>query len=580
MVRYFKKLFALSEQGAKDLVKAIISCMVTDISLMMPVGLIFLLLSEFVVPFMGGEQVESNLWFYLELCVLVLVMIGIFHYIQYNATFLASYKESANKRILLAEKLRKIPLSFFGKRDLSDLTTTIMADCAGLETAFSHYIPELIGSVLSILICSIGLFCMDWRMSIALLWVVPVAFIITAGGKKQQKKVNRINKQSQIERADVIQECIETVREIKANNQTENYLAKLDKQLSNDEKIQMKAELNTASFVVSAQMVLRIGITTVVLVGSKLLLNQEIDFLTFLVFLIAASRIFDPLSGSLINLAAIFSAMLQIERMKKIEEHSIQTGREKVGYNGYDIIFDNVGFSYNDGEAVLRNVSFVAKQGEITALVGPSGGGKSTATKLAARFWDINKGTITLGGTDISTVEPEALLSNYSIVFQDVVLFNNTVMENIRLGKRDATDEEVLAAAKNAQCDNFICNMPQGYQTIIGENGSSLSGGERQRISIARALLKNAPVILLDEATASLDVENETLVQAAISELVKNKTVLVIAHRMRTIAGADKIVVLESGKVAEQGTHDALIVKRGLYNRLWSIQSKASEWSL
>ncbi|MCB2362367.1 ABC transporter ATP-binding protein [Clostridium estertheticum] len=580
MVRYLKKLFALSEQGARDLVKAIISCTITDISLMMPVGLLYLLISELVGPVMGSKKVEPNLWFYIGASVMILLVIGIFHYIQYNATFLASYKESANKRILLAEKLRKIPLSFFGKRDLSDLTTTIMVDCAGLETAFSHYIPELIGSVLSIIICSIGLFIMDWRMSIALLWVVPVAFFITAGGKKQQTKVNLINKQAQLDRADVIQECIETVREIKANNQTASYLAKLDKQLAEDEKIQMKAELNTARFVVSAQMVLRIGIATVVLVGSILLLQEDTDFLTFLLFLMAASRIFDPLSSSLINLAAIFSTMLQVDRMKKIEEQPIQTGSEKATYKGYDIIFDNVGFSYNDGDAVLSNVSFIAKQGEVTALVGPSGGGKSTAAKLASRFWDINNGTITLGGTDISMVDPEALLSNYSIVFQDVVLFNNTVMENIRLGKRGATDEEVLAAAKAAQCDDFICNMPKGYQTIIGENGSALSGGERQRISIARALLKNAPVILLDEATASLDVENETLVQDAISALVKNKTVLVIAHRMRTIAGADNIVVLESGKVAEQGTHEELIAKRGLYNRLWSIQSQASEWSL
>ncbi|MGH4121909.1 MAG: ABC transporter ATP-binding protein [Clostridium sp.] len=580
MVRYLKKLFALSEQGARDLVKAIISCTITDISLMMPVGLLYLLISELVGPIMGSKKVEPNLWFYIGASVMILLVIGIFHYIQYNATFLASYKESANKRILLAEKLRKIPLSFFGKRDLSDLTTSIMADCAGLETAFSHYIPELIGSILSIIICSIGLFIMDWRMAIALLWVVPVAFFITAGGKKQQTKVNLINKQAQLDRADVIQECIETVREIKANNQTASYLAKLDKQLAEDEKIQMKAELNTARFVVSAQMVLRIGIATVVLVGSILLLQGDTDFLTFLLFLMAASRIFDPLSSSLINLAAIFSTMLQVDRMKKIEEQPIQTGSEKPTYKGYDIIFDNVGFSYNDGDAVLSNVSFIAKQGEVTALVGPSGGGKSTAAKLASRFWDINNGTITLGGTDISKVDPEALLSNYSIVFQDVVLFNNTVMENIRLGKRGATDEEVLAAAKAAQCDDFICNMPKGYQTIIGENGSALSGGERQRISIARALLKNAPVILLDEATASLDVENETLVQDAISALVKNKTVLVIAHRMRTIAGADNIVVLESGKVAEQGTHEELIAKRGLYNRLWSIQSKASEWSL
>lgn len=580
MVKYFRKTFALSEKGAKDLTKAIIACTLTNIALLIPVGILYMLLTDLLSPLIGGEKSEPNLWLYVGLSVIVIAVLVILHYIQYNATYLASYSESANKRITLAEKLRKIPLSFFGKRDLSDLTTTIMSDCAGLESAFSHYIPELIAAVLSVGICSIGLFVMNWKMAVALLWVVPVAFIIMAIGKKQQEKANRTNKQSQLERADVIQECIETVREIKANNQTESYLKKLDRQLAHDEKIQMRAELTVAQFVISAQMILRLGIATVVLVGGILLLNGSTSFLTFLVFLIAASRIYDPLSGSLINLGAIFASMLQIERMKKIEEQRVQVGKEKASYKGYDIEFNKVGFSYNDGDDILSNVSFVAKQGEVTALVGPSGGGKSTAAKLAARFWDISGGTITLGGTDISTIDPEALLSNFAIVFQDVVLFNNTVMENIRLGKRGASDEEVLAAAKAAQCDEFIRSMPKGYETVIGENGSTLSGGERQRISIARALLKNAPVILLDEATASLDVENETLVQAAISELVKNKTVLVIAHRMRTIAGADKIVVLENGKVAEQGRPVELMNQSGLYKHMVELQNQTNNWKL
>ncbi len=455
-----------------------------------------------------------------------------------------------------------------------------MTDCAGLETAFSHYIPEFIASVISVLFIGISLFIMEWRMALALLWVVPVAFLITAGGKVHQDKINLMNKQAQLERADGIQECIETVKEIKANNQTEKYLSELDNKLKASEKISIKAELHVAMFVVSAQMILRIGVATVVLIGSILLINGETDFFTFLMFMIAASRVFDPLSGSLINLAAMFNSLLQINRMKKIEEQPIQTGTELVSYQGYDICFEHVGFAYNDGETVLKDVSFTARQGEVTALVGPSGGGKSTAAKLAARFWDVTKGKITLGGVDISGVEPETLLYNFSIVFQDVVLFNNTVMENIRLGKRNATDEEVLEAAKAAQCDEFVNRMPKGYQTMIGENGSTLSGGERQRISIARALLKDAPVVLLDEATASLDVENESYIQNAIAHLVKNKTVLVIAHRMRTIVGADKIIVLENGEVAEQGNHEELLAKQGLYNRLWLIQSKASQWEI
>ncbi len=580
MIKYFERKFALSEQGAKDLFKAIIACTLTDISLMLPVGILYLLLSDFVSPLVGGKQVTSNIWFYIGLSILILAVLFVLQWLQYNATFLASYKESATKRIALAERLRKLPLSFFGKRDLADLTTTIMADCAQLETAFSHYIPELIGSLVSIILASIGLFFIDWRMTLALVWVIPVALLITAGGKRWQDRFTIKSKQLQLERADGIQECIETVREIKANNQTESYLARLDELLVESETSSIRVELNTALFVVSAQMVLRIGIATVVLVGSLLLVNGLIDFTMLLLFLIAASRVFDPLASSLINLAAIFSSMLSVERMQKIECESLQIGSDHVTYDGYDIRFDRVGFAYAGGKTVLDEVSFTAKQGEVTALVGPSGGGKSTVAKLAARFWDVDRGTITLGGTDISAVDPETLLSNYSMVFQDVVLFGNTVMENIRLGKRGATDEEVLSVAKAAQCDEFINAMPQGYQTVIGENGSTLSGGERQRISIARALLKDAPVILLDEATASLDVESETLTQRALSELVKGKTVLVIAHRMRTIAGADKIVVLKGGQVAEEGTSATLLAGDGVYRRMVELQTRSSEWKL
>lgn len=580
MVNYLRYKFALSEQGARDLIKASIACTLTNISLMFPIGIIYILLKEMIAPILNGENPSFNLGKYIALSIVALILIFVFQYFQYNKTFFASYTESANKRISLAEQLRKLPLSFFGKKDLSDLTTTIMGDCAGLETAFSHYIPELIGSVLSIIIVSIGLFVMDYKLSIALLWVIPVAFIIVVIGKVQQDKVNNINKQIKLDYNDNIQECIETIRELKANNKSDSYLKELDKKLKKSESIQIKAELNTAMFVVSAQMLLKIGIATVVLVGGMNLLKGETDLLTFIMFLIAASRIFDPLSSSLINLAAIFSTLLQIKRMQEIECQKIQTGIDNATYNGYDICFDNVGFSYNDDEQVLNDVSFAVKQGEITALVGPSGGGKSTAAKLAARFWDIEKGKITLGGTDISQVDPEHLLKNYSIVFQDVVLFNNTVMENIRIGRRNATNEEVIKAAKAARCEEFISKMPQGYKTIIGENGCTLSGGERQRLSIARALLKDAPVVLLDEATASLDVENETKIQEAISELVKNKTVLVIAHRMRTISGADKIVVLSNGHVSETGSPKELLNNDGIYANMVRLQKKSSEWKL
>lgn len=580
MIEYIRNTFALSNKGAKDLVKAIISCSISDLVLMFPVGILYLLIKEFLSPMIDNTQTEPNIIFYLGVSALIIILIFASQYMQYNSTFLASYEESANKRIELAEHLRKIPLSFFEKKDLSDLTTTIMSDCAGLETAFSHYIPQLAASMISLVIISIGLFVFDWRMTLALLWVVPVAFAITIGGRKSQKKVNLKATNIQLEQADAIQECIEAISEIKANNQVDIYLEGIDKKFIKNEKMSIKNELNTAMFVVSAQMLLRVGIATAVLAGAVLLLKGELEVITFIVFLIAATRVFEPLAGALINLAATFATMVKVERMKNIEEQPIQSGVEKQNYKGYDICFEQVGFSYDEEQSILSDVSFTAKQGEVTALVGPSGGGKSTATKLAARFWDIQKGKITLGNIDISTVEPEALLKNYSIVFQDVLLFNNTIMENIRIGRRDATNKEVIEAAKAAQCDEFVRNMPNGYATMVGENGSVLSGGERQRISIARALLKDSPVILMDEATASLDVENETLVQRALSNLVKNKTVIVIAHRMRTVANADKIVVLKDGHVAEQGKPSKLLKQNGLYAQMVKLQYDSGEWSL
>lgn len=578
MTAYLKNKFALSDKGAKDLVKAIWSCTFLYISFMFPVGLLYLVLRALLAPYVGITAKLQPLIVYVGISVVLIGIIGIFQYIEYNATFLASYEESANKRISIAERLREIPLSFFAKKDLSDLTTTIMSDCAGLEKAFSHFIPELLGAVISILLVGVGLLIFDYRMAIALLWVIPVAFLICIGGKNKQTKQNIIHQRAKLKRADAIKECIETVREIKANNQSEKYLANIDEILTYSEKINIKAELNTALYVASAQMLLRVGIATMVLMGVKLIAQGTLDFLTLLMFLIAVSRVFDPLSTALINLAAIFETELKVDRMKEIENQQIQSGKTNERFDNYDIKFENVKFSYKNNNK--ENVSFTAKQGEVTALVGPSGGGKSTVSKLAARFWDIKSGKITFGGKDISTIDPEELLKNYSIVFQDVVLFNSTVMENIRLGRRTASDEEVKKVAKMAMCDEFIEKLSNGYNTVIGENGSTLSGGERQRISIARALLKDAPIILLDEATASLDVENESKVQQAISTLIKDKTVLVIAHRMRTVAGADHIVVLADGKVKEEGNHDELLKADGLYSRLWNLQTKSSQWTI
>lgn len=578
MINYLKNLFSLSDKGAKDLYKASISCCITNIALMASVSILYIFLKDTVKPIIEGHIFILNLPAYLIYSIVIFIIVYICNFIQYNSSFLASYSESATKRITLAEKLRKLPLSYFGNKDLSDLTTTIMADTAGLETAFSHYIPQLFGAIVSTCIVSISMLFINFKMGISLIWVVPISFLLLITTKKIQDRANIKNKKIKLIYIDGIQECIDNVKDIKSNNQIDKHMGIMEEKLTAYEEYSIKSELTSGILVTSAQMILKLGITTSVIIGVTLLLRGEVDIFIFIVFIMVATRIFDPLSGALINLSAIYNSLLRVDRMNEIEKHPIQEGVTSSNYNGWDVNFDNVKFSYNEGENVLNGVSFTAKQGEITALVGASGGGKSTIAKLAPRFWDIDSGKITLGGVDISKVEPETLMKNYSIVFQDVLLFNNTIIENIRIGKKDASDEEVYAAAKAARCDEFINKMPDGYQTTIGENGCILSGGERQRISIARALLKDAPVVLLDEATASLDIENESLIQDAISKLIKNKTVIVIAHRMRTISQADKIIVLDAGKIAEIGKHKELLEKNGLYSRMVDLQLKSSNW--
>lgn len=576
MLNHIMKKYALSRHGAKDLVIATISCVVHNLTLMLPVSLLYLLVSDL---YAGGVP-QNHLWIYIVgMAAAVLFILFSYRWV-YGATYYATYKESSVRRISLAEKLRKLPLSFFGKRDLSDLTTTIMADCTTLEQSFSHWIPEFFGSMISTVIVAVCLFIFDWRLALAALWVLPVSLAIVAFSGKVQNYFTRRQTEAKLAVADGIQEALETMRDLKSNNAEEKYLKGLDKKIDLQEKRMIASELGSALFVVPAGMILKLGIGTVALVGGMLLASNAITVLTFFLYLLVVSRLYDPLSSSLQNLAAIISTNIPIERMNEIENYPVQPGTAELKTNGYDIVFDNVSFAYNTGEQVLSGVSFTAKQGEVTALIGPSGGGKSTAARLAARFWDADGGKITLGGTDVKTVDPEKLLSAYSIVFQDVTLFNNTVMENIRIGRQNATDEEVLAAAKEAQCDEFVEKLPEGYQTMIGENGSALSGGERQRISIARALLKDSPVILLDEATASLDAENETHIQRAISRLVKGKTVLIIAHRMRTVEGADKLVLLKDGKVAEQGSPEELLAKGGIYAKMCKLQQQSGEWRI
>lgn len=569
-----KHKYALSDTGAKGMLRAIAAVTLSNLVLMLPVGLLYKLAS----CLLDGTAPAEQSTFFIIAIIAVLLLIALTAVIQYRATFLSTYIESGVRRRTLAEKLRKIPLSFFGKKDLADLTNTIMTDCAMIETGSSHWIPELAGAVISTTLVVISLFFFEWRMALAAVWVMPVAFIIVLCSRKLMGKVQEKTVKYRIDCLDGIQEGLETLRDLRSYNMTDTYSEGLNKKIKAVEKHAIVAEFANAAFVCAAQIILKFGIGTVAVVGGSLLVKGEISALTFFMFLLVVTRMYEPLQIALQNLAAIISIDVNCKRMDDILSHEEQTGSEVLTNKGYDIVFDHVAFSYKDGEQVLSDVSFTAKQGEVTALIGPSGGGKTTVSRLAVRFWDNDKGKITVGGMNVSEIDPEKLLSLYSIVFQDVTLFNNTVMENIRIGKKDTTDEEVMAAARLAHCEEFVEKMPEKWNSMIGENGSELSGGERQRISIARAFLKDAPIILMDEATASLDVDNESLIQESVSKLIRNKTVLIIAHRMRTVDGVDKIVVLKDGKVAESGTPAELKNANGIYKHMFDVQLCTEQW--
>ena len=574
MIEKLKHKYALSSKGAKDMVRAFIAVTLSNLVLMLPVGLLYLLASYLL----DNQLLQEKFVFFLIAIVVILICIALTTVFQYRATFLSTYVESGVRRRTLAEKLRKLPLSYFGKKDLADLTNTIMSDCALLETASSHWIPELIGAMISTTIIVISLLFFDFRMALAAIWVMPIAFAIVLYSRKTMRHTHKKTNEYRIDCLDGIQEGLETLRDLRANNMCDQYMESLNKKIKAVEKHAIFAEFTNAAFVCSAQMILKLGMGTVAVVGSYLLVKGEITVLKFFMFLLVVTRMYEPLQISLQNLSAMISLDTNCKRMDEILSHDEQTGNDTLTNEGYDIVFDHVAFAYNQKEQVLSDVSFTAKQGEVTALIGPSGGGKTTISRLAARFYDIDSGKIIVGGMDISKINPEKLLELYSIVFQDVTLFNDTIMENIRIGKKDATDQEVMAAAKLAHCDEFVENMPDQWNTMIGENGSKLSGGQRQRISIARAFLKDAPIILMDEATASLDVDNESMIQESISKLIENKTVLIIAHRMRTVDGVDQIVVLKDGVVFEQGKPQDLKQQNGIYKHMVEMQMQSHNW--
>ena len=567
-----KRMFALSDQGAKDLNKGIAATTISNLCLILPVSLLMMIVMALLDAISGQSSgLKNNMILYCVLTAVLFIIVFVSHWLQYTRTYTLAYQESANRRVILAEKLRKLPLSFFGRKDLSDLTTSMMGDCTALERVFSNAIPQLFGTIFMFILTVIGLLAFDWRMGLCIAIPVPIAALVVFAARKSQTKAESANMDAKRAAYDGVQEYLDTIQELKSSLREQEYLNGLEKKLDNVVKCSFRNEIAPGASVTAAQFVLRFGLVAVLLMGAYLVSAGSLSIPMFILFLIFAGRIYDPFTSCFMLLAEVFSSLVSVRRMKQIDAASEQTGTSFCSNKGYDIEFKDVQFSYQE-KPVLKGVSFVAKQGEITALVGPSGSGKSTAARLAARFWDANAGTITLGGVDVTTVEPETLFKNYSIVFQDVLLFDDTVMENIRLGRQGATDAEVISAAEAAQCEEFIGRLPEGYQTNIGENGSALSGGERQRISIARALLKDAPIVLLDEATASMDAESETLVQEALSTLLRNKTVMIIAHRMRTVANSDKIVFLEDGCVREQGAPAELLAKGGLYANLASLR--------
>ncbi len=574
----FQRKYALTDQGLRNVRKGAFWTVIVNLVVMAGMGILYLLMGGFMGTLTEGASLPGPLLF-AGLTVLFVVLSFVTHLQQYQATYGLVYNEVKGTRLSLAERLRKLPLGYFGKRDLADLTETIMGDVNRMEHVWSHVLGYLWGAYISTAIIAVCLLVYDWRLTIACLWGVPVAFALLFGARKLTARASERTKAAALRVSDGIQEALENVREIRAANQEARYLEGLNQKIDEHETVTIRGELGTGIFVNAASVIMRLGVATTILVGADLILSGQIDFMLLFLFLLVITRVYAPFDQSLALIAEMFVSQVSADRINEIYDTPAVRGVDTFQPQGHDIVFEHVGFAY-DKKKVLDGVSFTAKEGEVTALVGPSGSGKSTCARLAARLWEISEGTIQVGGVDISTVDPEVLLTDYSMVFQDVVLFDDTVMENIRLGRRGATDEEVRAAAEAANCDEFVRRLPKGYDTPIGENGARLSGGERQRISIARALLKNAPIVLLDEATASLDVENETKVQEALSRLLRSKTVLVIAHRMRTVAGADHIVVLENGRVAEEGTPAELMGRGGLYRRMVELHSESAQWQL
>lgn len=574
MNKYFMRKYAMSEKGANNLSKAIFSRTILNFTKLFPTIIAFMFLSQYLGSIEGIKTARELTFnnYLVIIAIMVLVMFIVARW-DYTRLYTNVYMESSNIRVDIANRLKKLPLSYFGKRDLTDIASTMMGDITLYEEIFSHSVPHIYATAISTLVISIMLLAYNFKLGVATLWVIPISLIISFTAKRKQKKAANKWVAKNREVFDNLQESIEQIEEIKSYNLEKESLNRFYRKLSDSTKEKMNVEFVSSVSTGFANILLKFGIVSVAVVGANMFIAGEINILVYVIFLMISVSIYLPIEGIIVFMAMISTLDSVVARMKEIKTMQIQEGKTEMNPKNYDIEFQDVYFGYDD-YSVINGVSFTAKQGEVTALIGESGSGKSTIAKLAARFWDIDKGKILLGGEDISKVDPETLLKNFSIVFQDVVLFNSSIKDNIKIGKKDATEDDINRAVMASRCNEFLDRMPDGIDTIIGENGERLSGGERQRISIARALLKDAPIILMDEATASLDVENESLIQEALSELIKDKTVIVIAHRMRTIRNADKIVLLKEGKIEDFGSDDELLSRSSVYRKMLDRSSK------
>lgn len=576
----FKNTLNLTSEGNKNLTHAIIICTLENLTLFLPFVVLLQMIVTLMMPLVTQTPLDTNhLWMLFAFGILSALLFFIVYRIEYRKTYTAAYNESMATRVEVAERMRKLPLSFFNQRNLADLTTNLMSNCFTIEHVMSHVVPQMIGYTLSSTIACIMLAVYDWRMALAIFCVLPLAAFIVFVGKKLEEGLSQQHIKAKLAVSDQVQEYLEGIKVIKAFGLSEQKFRHLDSSLKNMMKAAIKFEFLAGMFVTGSTILLQTGIGIVILVGVTLVSNGTLNIFAFLTFILISTRIYAPIIALMTLLPEFFHFLQSLKSMQKLRRTEPMNGRTDIDLTNFDISLNDVTFAYNQVD-VIKHATITIPANKVTAFVGPSGSGKTTLSRLIGRFWDVKSGSIIIGNQTIRDIDPDKLMSYMSFVFQDVILFNDTIFNNIRVGNENATAEQVYDAARKARCDEFIMRLPQGYDTVLSENGGTLSGGERQRISIARALLKNAPIILLDEATASIDPQNEVLIQQAISELIYNRTVIVIAHRLRTIANADKIIVLDHGHIVEQGNFDSLMAQSGLFYKLYTIQQQNQGWNV